>query len=94
MEKAATHLVHQGQIPDPELLGHTSPLGWEHIILTGDYDWHSGALSAKSRAHCISINAMHKRWPDAPECAMLPLYTLQSLNTWHTNSLHLLTEPF
>ena len=23
----------------PELLAHTSPLGWEHIILTGEYRW-------------------------------------------------------
>ena len=24
-------------------LRHVSPLGWEHIVLTGDYDWNSGA---------------------------------------------------
>ena len=26
-----------------------SPLGWEHIVLTGDYDWNSGA--AQGRRH-------------------------------------------
>ena len=31
------------QLPDPTLLRHVSPLGWEHIVLTGDYDWNSGA---------------------------------------------------
>ncbi len=23
----------------PELLAHTSPLGWAHILLTGEYKW-------------------------------------------------------
>ena len=27
-----------GPVPD-ELLAHVAPLGWEHIPLTGDYDW-------------------------------------------------------
>ena len=47
MDKATTHLASLGQISDPTLLRHTSPLGWEHIILTGDYDWHSGAAERK-----------------------------------------------
>ena len=38
IDKAAVHLGRQAQIPDPNFLSHTSPLGWEHIILTGDYD--------------------------------------------------------
>ena len=31
------------RLPDPSLLRHVSPLGWDHIVLTGDYDWNSGA---------------------------------------------------
>jgi DNA-binding transcriptional ArsR family regulator len=31
----------QGQVVDKNLLAHLSPLGWEHINLTGDYVWHS-----------------------------------------------------
>ena len=31
------------RLPDPNLLRHVSPLGWEHIVLTGDYDWNSGS---------------------------------------------------
>ncbi len=27
-------------MPD-ELLAHVAPLGWEHIALTGDYDWNT-----------------------------------------------------
>ena len=29
----------EGKEIPPELLAHTSPLGWEHIILTGEYRW-------------------------------------------------------
>ena len=28
-----------GQTIDPTLIPHLSPLGWEHINLTGDYAW-------------------------------------------------------
>ena len=59
MEKAAAHLDRQGQITDPNLLSHTSPLGWEHIILTGDYDWHSGAAERKI-ARPLHLNATRK----------------------------------
>lgn len=29
----------RGEILDPKLLAHLSPLGWEHIIMTGFYEW-------------------------------------------------------
>jgi hypothetical protein len=29
-------------VPD-EMLAHVAPLGWEHISLTGDYDWASAS---------------------------------------------------
>ncbi|PHQ82079.1 MAG: transposase [Thalassobium sp.] len=59
MDKASAHLARQGQIPNPKLLCHTSPLGWEHIILTGDYDWHSGAAERKI-ARPLHLNATRK----------------------------------
>ena len=43
IEKAANHLRRERRLPNPNLLRHVSPLGWEHIVLTGDYDWNSGA---------------------------------------------------
>ena len=43
MDKATDHLRRQGRLPDPSLLRHVSPLGWDHVVLTGDYDWNSGA---------------------------------------------------
>lgn len=47
MEKAANHLVKTSTLYDPTLLPFTSPLGWDHIILSGDFDWHSGAAERK-----------------------------------------------
>ena len=41
LDQAVRHLRSQGvAIPD-ELLAHVAPLGWEHIALTGDYDWNT-----------------------------------------------------
>jgi hypothetical protein len=41
LDPAVQHLRAQGvSVPD-ELLAHVVPLGWEHIALTGDYDWNT-----------------------------------------------------
>jgi TnpA family transposase len=32
-------LAASGAAPDPALLAHVSPLGWERILLTGEYRW-------------------------------------------------------
>ncbi len=32
---------------DPDHLQHVSPLGWEHINLTGDYTWYTANGSPK-----------------------------------------------
>ena len=37
-DKVANHLRRQRRLPDPTLFRHVSPLGWQHIVLTGDYD--------------------------------------------------------
>jgi TnpA family transposase len=43
LERATHSLRGQGQAVDDSLLQYLSPLGWEHINLTGDYVWRSGA---------------------------------------------------
>jgi len=43
LERAVIALRNHGQIVDETLLQHLSPLGWEHINLTGDYLWRSSA---------------------------------------------------
>ena len=45
MERAVAHLKSTGvSVPD-NLLAHTSPLGWSHISLTGDYLWEQAGIA-------------------------------------------------
>lgn len=37
--RLVSDLAAKGRPPDPALLPHLSPLGWEHINLTGEYRW-------------------------------------------------------
>ena len=39
LERAMNALRDSGMEVDDKLLPHLSPLGWEHINLTGDYVW-------------------------------------------------------
>ena len=39
LQCAVDQLKKQGIVPEPTDLTHLSPLGWEHINLTGDYHW-------------------------------------------------------
>jgi len=48
LEKAIDALRQHGTV-DEKLLPHISPLGWEHINLTGDYVWHANKRVAKGR---------------------------------------------
>lgn len=42
LERAVKALREREQAISDDLLAHLSPLGWEHINLTGDYLWRSG----------------------------------------------------
>ena len=39
LERATQAIREAGKLPDESMLRHLSPLGWEHINLTGDYVW-------------------------------------------------------
>ena len=45
MERAIAHLRSIGVTVPDHLLTHTSPLGWSHISLTGDYLWEQAAIA-------------------------------------------------
>ena len=47
LERAIKGLREAGQLVKDSLLTHLSPLGWEHINLTGDYVWHANKRVAK-----------------------------------------------
>jgi TnpA family transposase len=44
LERSTAALREHGQTVDDKLLQHLSPLGWEHINLTGDYIWRQHKL--------------------------------------------------
>jgi len=39
LQRAVDYLGKQGHRAEPTDLTHLSPLGWEHVNLTGDYIW-------------------------------------------------------
>nr|WP_280922910.1 Tn3 family transposase [Rubellimicrobium aerolatum] len=49
LEAAIRHLERQGRPVPPDLLQHLSPLGWQHINLTGDYLWTDPPTQAGQR---------------------------------------------
>jgi hypothetical protein len=42
LERAVKALREGGEVVPDDLVAHLSPLGWEHINLTGDYVWKPG----------------------------------------------------
>lgn len=48
------------QDPDPDLLRHLSPLGWEHLNLTGNYTWRNTTKPGKLRP----LRTTHRRSAD------------------------------
>jgi hypothetical protein len=47
LQRAVQALADGGQALDETLLRHFSPLGWEHINLTGDYVWRQNKRAEK-----------------------------------------------
>ena len=64
LARALQSLARRGAEPDPALLAHLAPLGWQHINLTGDYLWPSapgigpdGFRPLKTPTSTISLTA-------------------------------------
>ena len=45
LQRASQALREKGKLPDDGMLQFLSPLGWEHINLTGDYVWRQQRIS-------------------------------------------------
>jgi Tn3 transposase DDE domain len=52
--------LRQQQPVDDILLKHLSPLGWEHINLTGDYVWHANKRVAAGRFRPLRFRSIQK----------------------------------
>ena len=60
LDQAVQHLRGQGaDVPD-ELLAHVTPLGWEHVSLTGDYLW-SEIDKPRQRFRPLRVSAIARR---------------------------------
>jgi hypothetical protein len=53
LERAVRLLQQKGRSISNELLAHLSPLGWEHINLTGDYIWHANRRVVKGNLRTL-----------------------------------------
>jgi len=62
LERATTKLA-KSHVFDYALLQHVSPLGWEHINLTGDYSWHTNKRVAKGGFRPLRIPRNGSRRP-------------------------------
>jgi hypothetical protein len=43
------HALRQAEDVPDQLLAHLSPLGWEHVNLTGDYIWSAARPATENR---------------------------------------------
>ena len=55
LERAANALRGHGQAVDDALLQYLSPLGWEHINLTGDYLWQQNKLVEQGKFRPLRV---------------------------------------
>jgi TnpA family transposase len=57
LESAVAALRHSKNVPD-HLLAHLSPLGWEHVNLTGDYVWGSPQIPSENTVGLRPLRAI------------------------------------
>lgn len=55
LENAVNWLKSEGMVIPDEYLQHLSPMGWEHINLTGDYIWNLKSVSSVDNLHPLRI---------------------------------------
>ena len=74
---------------DDDLLQHLSPLGWEHIHLTGDYVWHANRRVAKGRYRALrtpkSSTSAVERAKKSESCAV-PSLASSVFEVWQPTS--------
>ncbi|EMQ7461956.1 Tn3 family transposase, partial [Escherichia coli] len=64
MERAVDALKRKGMKINAQLLSHLSPLGWEHINLTGDYIWKNSRIPTSGklrRLRSVKIDKVKKQ---------------------------------
>jgi len=59
--RAVDYLRKQGNAPALSDLTHLSPLGWEHINLTGDYHWEAEQSFGLNQFRPLRVSANDER---------------------------------
>ena len=59
--RAVDHLHKHGKAPALSDLAHLSPLGWEHINLTGDYHWEAEQSFGFTQFRPLRVSANDER---------------------------------
>ena len=73
MERAIDALKRKGLKINEQLLSHLSPLGWEHINLTGDYIWKSNRIPASGKFRRLRPAKVERSKNNLNEWKGLPL---------------------
>lgn len=73
MERAIDALKCKGLKINQQLLSHLSPLGWEHINLTGDYIWKSNRILASGKFRRLRPAKVERSKNNLNEWKGLPL---------------------
>ena len=72
LERAVAALRQTEDVPD-QLLAHLSPLGWEHVNLTGDYIWSAERPVTESRDGSVRSGLRPIPLARPPEFVVCPL---------------------
>ena len=59
-------------VPDLSVLRHLSALGWDHIVLTGDYDWNSG-VAERTNVRPLNLYSDDALYGVDDEVVVIPL---------------------
>lgn len=79
MERAVDALKRKGVKINEQLLSHLSPLGWEHINLTGDYIWKSNRIPASGKFRRLRPAKVERSKNNLNEWKGLPLRDPQKI---------------
>lgn len=64
MADALAHLRSTGKVVESAIMAHTSPVGWEHIVFSGDFLWEQAAQKGRKK----HLSSLTKR--GQPECSV------------------------
>ncbi len=80
LERALATLRQTEDVPD-RLLAHLSPLGWEHVNLTGDYVWGAQSSASENAGGLRPLRMLPEAYPRAAYVRNLSAYAYQEASS-------------